>query len=288
MPGEFLSLFVIQLQWIDKMKITADDIIFQLVPLPAIPLLRELAEKKIPPPHLQLWCPAMGNILLSYTGEQCPEPLFKVAQWLSDRAQQVYSSLLLHTSSPPTNIAAQGLYMDWRVSGSWYGRPPIQARPSYPGIPGDGMTEAEIMKEETKCRKYYGQYKKACLTGGLMILWCTHSIRLGFHIMPKAEGCNNVFSAIYTHWPVAPKIIVYDFACQLAPYCLIREPGYFGQTCFVVNEFHTSDHTKCSRASHTSFVMQYDPQLQAINTSAAEIGNSGASKIRKSVSYMTQ
>ena len=121
-----------------------------------------------------------------------------------------------------------------------------------------------------------------------MILWCTHSIGLGFHIMPKAEGRNDVFSAIYTHWPVAPKIIVYDFACQLAPYCLVREPGYFGQTRFVVDEFHTSDHTKCSRASHASFVMQYDPQLQAINTSAAEVGNSGASKIRKSVSYMTQ
>ena len=69
------------------------------------------------------------------------------------------------------------------------------------------MTEAEIMKEETECRKYYGQYKKACLTGGLTILWCTHSIGLGFHIMRKAEGRNEVFSAIYTHWPVAPKII---------------------------------------------------------------------------------
>ncbi|KAF8511263.1 hypothetical protein BU17DRAFT_77530 [Hysterangium stoloniferum] len=124
----------------------------------------------------------------------------------------------------------------------------------------------------TECGKYYGQYRKAHLTGGLMILW---------H--------NDVFSAIYTHWPVAPKIIVYDFACQLAPYFLICEPGYFGQTCFVVDEFHASDYTKCSRASHVSFVMQYDPQLQAINTSAAEeVGNSGASKIRKNVSYMAQ
>ncbi|KAF8515124.1 hypothetical protein BU17DRAFT_76913 [Hysterangium stoloniferum] len=174
----------------------------------------------------------MGNIILSYTGEQFPEPLFKIAHW--------------------------------------YGGPRLWVRPSYPGIPRDGLTEAEIMKEETECGKYYGQYKKARLTGGLMILWCTHSIGLGFHIMPKAEGCNDVFSAIYTHWPVAPKIIVYDFACQLAPYCLIHEPGYFGQTRFVVDEFHASDHTKCSRTSHAGFVMQYDPQLQAINTRATE------------------
>ncbi|KAF8523054.1 hypothetical protein BU17DRAFT_31780, partial [Hysterangium stoloniferum] len=86
----------------------------------------------------------------------------------------------------------------------------------------------------------------------------------------------------------APQIIVYDFVCQLAPYCLICEPDYFGQTCFVVDESHASDHTKCSRASHAGFVMQYDPQLQAINTSAAKVGNSEASKFRKSISYMTQ
>lgn len=34
--------------------------------------------------------------------------------------------------------------------------------------------------------------------------------------------------------------------------------------------------------------MQFDPNLQVINKSAAEVGNSGAAKIQKSVSYMTQ
>jgi len=67
-------------------------------------------------------------------------------------------------------------------------------RLSYPGIPGDGLTEAEITKEETECRNYYSQYKKACLTGGLMILWCTHLIGLGFHIMPRPEGLKDVFA----------------------------------------------------------------------------------------------
>ncbi|KAF8502473.1 hypothetical protein BU17DRAFT_58748, partial [Hysterangium stoloniferum] len=69
---------------------------------------------------------------------------------------------------------------------------------------------------------------------------------------------------------------------------LIREPSFFCNTWFVIDEFHTADHTKCSKASAASFVMQYDPLLQSVNTSAAEIGNSGAAKICKSVSYMTQ
>ncbi|KAF8523055.1 hypothetical protein BU17DRAFT_44189 [Hysterangium stoloniferum] len=55
------------------------------------------------------------------------------------------------------------------------------------------------MKEETECGKYYAPIQKGLLTGGLMILWCNHSIGPGFHIMPKAEGCNDFFSAIYTH-----------------------------------------------------------------------------------------
>ncbi|KAF8515245.1 hypothetical protein BU17DRAFT_17446, partial [Hysterangium stoloniferum] len=56
--------------------------------------------------------------------------------------------------------------------------------------------------------------------------WCYHLICLGFHIISIAEGRNDVFSAIYTHWPIAPKIIVYDFTCQLASYCLIPEPSF--------------------------------------------------------------
>ncbi|KAF8513675.1 hypothetical protein BU17DRAFT_77165 [Hysterangium stoloniferum] len=122
----------------------------------------------------------------------------------------------------------------------------------------DGLTEEKMNKTDTECGKYYNKYKKACLTSGLMVLWCHHFICLGFHIIPTAEGRNDVFSAIY--------------------------PSFFCNTWFVIDEFHT----KCSKASAASFVMQYDPLLLSVNTSAAEIGNSGAAKICKSASYMTQ
>ncbi|KII84578.1 hypothetical protein PLICRDRAFT_117458 [Plicaturopsis crispa FD-325 SS-3] len=119
-----------------------------------------------------------------------------------------------------------------------------------------------------------------------MVLWCTHSICLGFHSIPIAEGRNDVFSAIYTRFPVAPKVIIYDFACQLAPYCLVREARYFGHTRFLIDEMHAHDHTRCGQACFASNAMRFDPQIRASNTSAAECGNGGMGRIRKSVSFM--
>ena len=72
------------------------------------------------------------------------------------------------------------------------------------------------------CQKYYSQYGENRLTGGIMAVWCTHSICYGFHCIPQAEGRNDVFSAIYTRWEKAPEVVVYDFACALQPYCMTR------------------------------------------------------------------
>ena len=48
--------------------------------------------------------------------------------------------------------------------------------------------------------------------------------------------------------------------------------------------------SQCSQDVITGFRVPLPPvpSLRAVNTSAAEVGNSGAAKIRKSVSYMTQ
>ncbi|KAH9891715.1 hypothetical protein C8Q73DRAFT_650175, partial [Cubamyces lactineus] len=116
---------------------------------------------------------------------------------------------------------------------------------------------------------------------------CRHSICLGFHTIPVAEGRNDVFSAIYTHFPIAPEIVIYDFACQLAPYSLVREAQYFAKTRFLIDELHAQGHTRCGRACFASNAMLYDDRVRAANTSAAECGNNGLGRVRKSVSYMT-
>ena len=139
-----------------------------------------------------------------------------------------------------------------------------------------------------KCSKYYASYSQKRLTGGIMCVWCTHSICYGFHCIPHGEGRNDVFSAMITCWPKAPKHVVYDFACALVPYCLTREPDFFADTLFIVDNFHAKGHTKFSPASFLKTYAAVDPWLGTINSSATKCGNGGIARIHKSVSYMTQ
>jgi hypothetical protein len=165
--------------------------------------------------------------------------------------------------------------------------PKIRHRPQYPHL-GNDLQNDSGGNRGTKCSKYYSTYGEQRLTGGIMCAWCTHSVCYGFHCIPRGEGRNDVFSAIVTHWPVAPKTIVYDFACALGPYCLIREPDFFADTLFVIDSFHATGHKKCSPGSFLSTYANVDPRLAHINSSAAECGNGGLNRIRKSVSYMSQ
>jgi hypothetical protein len=121
-----------------------------------------------------------------------------------------------------------------------------------------------------------------------MCAWCMHSICYGFHCIPKGEGRNDVFSAMVTRWLKPPKRVIYDFACALGPYCMLREPDFFADTQFLIDAFHATGHTKCSPAAFLSNYAAVDPRLAKLNSSAAECGNGGIARIRKSVSYMSQ
>jgi hypothetical protein len=69
---------------------------------------------------------------------------------------------------------------------------------------------------------------------------------------------------------------------------LSREPLYFKDTCFAVDEMHAKSHVGCSQASFMSNYMQVRSEFINVNTSAAECSNSGLNRIKKSVSYMDQ
>ncbi|KAE8217837.1 hypothetical protein CF326_g9326 [Tilletia indica] len=194
----------------------------------------------------------------------------------------------------PVSLPNPILHQPTVQSGVLYGSPQIRERPQYPGLkevkkgaarPGQNSQEGSA--DMSTCNKFYSDYVAPRRTGGIMALWCRHAIAMGFHCIPVAEGRDDVFSALFTHWPKAPAVIVYDFACQLASYSIAREPGFFSDTLFVVDELHQHGHSQCTPSSWLSTYMANDPELRHLNSSAAECGNAGLSRIKKSVAYST-
>ena len=88
-------------------------------------------------------------------------------------------------------------------------------------------------------------------------------------------------------WPTAPSLVVYDFGCASADYCLQREPHFFRDTLFVVDRFHEKGHKSCSPASRAS-TFERHPVLHDLNTQLAESGNAELARLRTSVSYMKE
>ena len=275
------------------MQVAAPDIILQLVPYEAIAILMQISLSLTfePPIHLQRLIPALGAVIHSHRMKKTSLPfeVRAVAGWLAARADEVFTQLSKHDPSSILDLSI--LEQPWQETGTFYGMPAVRRCRIYSKLRHDAQPLDQDAEESTNiggdCNKFYKTYSKNNLAGGILVLWCTHSICLGFHSIPIAEGRNDVFSAIYTRFPNAPEVIIYDFACQLASYCLVREARYFQNTRFLIDEMHAHDHTKCGQACFASNYMQYDDRVRAANTSAAECGNKGMKRIRKSVSFMT-
>ncbi|KAF6765620.1 hypothetical protein DFP72DRAFT_798270 [Ephemerocybe angulata] len=214
--------------------------------------------------------------------------LVPIAKWIEERATSVHAALSADKRPIPL-ISSDSAHEqpDWRLTGCFYSLGQIRYRPHYPSL-GDDLKKIDSSRGGDTCGKYYSEYGERRLTGGIMVVWCTHSVAYGFHSIPSSEGRNDVFSALVTRWPVAPKRIVYDFACALGPYCMLREPEFFKDTLFVIDNFHSKGHTKCSPAAFLKEYSSADLNLISINSSAGESGNSALRRIRKGVSYMTQ
>ncbi|KAE8239911.1 hypothetical protein A4X06_0g7979 [Tilletia controversa] len=184
-------------------------------------------------------------------------------------------------------LALSDYSIPYTQTGSYYGSLKSWQRPYYTGVDTAKNRDSSVAGDEG-CRKFYDAYIKQRRTGGIMALWCPHTVCVGFHIIPESEGRNDVFSALFSHWTTAPQVVVYDFACQLAPYCLRREAEFFKDTLFVIDQMHQHGHSKCTLSSFLSSYMATDPSLRHLNSSAAECENSALSRIKKSVSYSGQ
>jgi hypothetical protein len=226
-------------------------------------------------------------IFLNTPADRIDSPdLRKLSGALANRAKLTFNDLVNRRDIMKSTCEnPSSSFREWEETGSFYGRPPIRHRPFYEGRDNDKQIDAA---ESGKCKKYYSTYGQQTLTGGIMAIWCPHLICLGFHKIPVAEGRNDVFSALYVYFEQAPEVVIYDFACQLGTYSRSREPEFFKDTCFAIDEMHAKGHSSCSQASFSSNYMQGRASLQSVNTSAAECSNRGLNRIRKSVSYMGQ
>ena len=66
-------------------------------------------------------------------------------------------------------------------------------------------------------------------------------------MLTKPEGRYNGFRAVYEHYPLdgEPLTVLYDFACELSEYSLARELEAFRLVRFLIDRFHSDNHT-CS------------------------------------------
>ncbi|KAF9552825.1 hypothetical protein CPC08DRAFT_646420 [Agrocybe pediades] len=278
-------------------QVSASETSIQMMNYPALLALKKfLGARDVVAAGALVLTPTLRNLLLyefssSHSTPGIDPHIFDMCTWLYVRGETVRRTLL--NNSVPVNEESSATQdedmsrLQWQKTGCLYRMPQIRHRPRYP-----------LLKEDTKaddgweirdgCRKYYSRYSAKRLTGGIMVAWCTHSVCYGFHCIPVGEGRDDVFSALYTRWPRAPEIIVYDFACALQPYCMLREPAFFQDTLFVIDAFHAPDHSKCCPSAFLTTYCESDPRLLRLNSSAAECGNGGLARIRKSVSYMGQ
>ena len=92
-----------------------------------------------------------------------------------------------------------------------------------------------------------------------LFLWfCPrHGHCYGFHIIPGVEDRKDPAASLYTHIEKAPDVITYDFCCGLSEYVHNREIGFFKNTRFFHDVFHSYTH-KCTPAFRCNKAIGFD------------------------------
>ncbi|GAA94394.1 hypothetical protein E5Q_01045, partial [Mixia osmundae IAM 14324] len=240
-------------------------------------------------------CPVLGTLCSIYAASgKRVLPFERLLHDISKRTLSAFEMLKNgREAAPPTPEAFAPI--DSLRTGSVYGQHDSSKKNSAASRRVDNneaSTEAndgdQDAYDERHCQKFYDEYRKAGLTGGMLLVWCNHLVCYGFHFIETSEGRNDIFTALYCFFRRAPRVVVYDFACALGPYCMQREPDYFKKTLFLIDELHAKSHTKCTSNAFVSKYMAHHKEVRHINTSAAEVANACLKRIRTSVSYSNE
>lgn len=124
------------------------------------------------------------------------------------------------------------------------------------------------------CQKAKPFTKK--LTPGLNLYWCTicHKAK-GFQIMVDAESPRTCFNYFVTRCLTAPKLFVRDDGCHDQAFCLNREPVFYKDTEFAIDQPHKKGHVSCAKAYDTQY---YPGRIK--NAPLAEQKNSALKHLR--------
>jgi hypothetical protein len=145
--------------------------------------------------------------------------------------------------------------------------------------------------EEPMCERQRTSFRH--LTPGIMTIFCEHSICHGFMLFHEHESVAHVFNIFFMRMQKAPKMIIYDRACQLAVYCLKRAPNYFANTIFRIDALHFKTHIDCSDGYDVETYQQDDmvssnDNATFIDKQICEQNNAVLKNIRVQCAFMTQ
>lgn len=116
---------------------------------------------------------------------------------------------------------------------------------------------------ERVCSKH-PYYTRKLVQGLLTVLCSGCGGCVGYEVMKYGETPAMMFKWVLRHREEAPAAIIYDNACNLAKYCMVREPIFFRHTRFVVDRFHQFSHKHCAPcfdADNYSFLHNVNTQL---------------------------
>ena len=150
----------------------------------------------------------------------------------------------------------------------------------------DRDREKDVTFDDTPqnlCFKKFPQVSKRGVS--YLFLWfCPqHCHCYGFHVILGAEGRKDPAASLYTDIVKAPDVIMYDFCCGLSEYVHNRETGFFKNTRFFHDVFHTFTH-KCTAAFRCNKLLGFD----GVNSSICEQFNSFLQNIKTSAKLMSQ
>ena len=133
------------------------------------------------------------------------------------------------------------------------------------------------------CSKKFPQVSKRGVSYLFMWFCFHHNHCYGFYVIPGTEGRKDPAASLYTYIEKAPDVIMYDFCCCLPEYVHNRGKGFFKNTKFFHDVFHSYTH-KCTPAFRCNKLIDFD----GVNSSICEQFNSFVQNIKTSAKLILQ